>query len=116
MVDVTSSRLIDGGSNVCVVCKLHHMVDVVNIEPVPISVAQERVSSSFNDCIIACGLLPLTLSNGITYYQGTSGHISPGVPYHLFAHVVTVFFVRHVTFWQWTLAARHDCNFNILVP
>jgi hypothetical protein len=22
------------------------------------------------------------------------------------------FLARHVTFWQWTLAAPHDCNFN----
>jgi hypothetical protein len=26
-----------------------------------------------------------------------------------------VFFLlaKHITFWQWTLAARQDCNFNI---
>jgi hypothetical protein len=43
----------------------------------------------------------------------TSGHI-PHLGHLLFAHVVMVFFLaRHVTFGQWTLAARHDCNFNI---
>jgi hypothetical protein len=46
------------------------MVDVVNIEPVPISVALEGASSIFNNCnITKQGLLPLTLSNGTTYYQ-----------------------------------------------
>jgi hypothetical protein len=45
--------------------------------------------------------------------EKTSGHI-PHPGHLLFAHIVTFFFlVRHVTFWQWTLAARHDCNLNI---
>jgi hypothetical protein len=69
MVDGTSSRLINGGSNVCVTGKLHHMVDIVDIEPVAILVALEGAPSSFNDCITRRGLLPLTLFNGTTYYQ-----------------------------------------------
>ncbi len=48
----------------------------------------------------------------LSQIQGTLGHI-PHPGHLLFAHVVTVIFARHVTFWQWTLAACHDCNFNI---
>jgi hypothetical protein len=42
-----------------------------------------------------------------TIYFWDVGH--PG--HLLFARFF--FLARHVTFWQWTLAAHHDCNFNM---
>ncbi len=39
-------------------------------------------------------------------------YTSPGAP-SICPRSHGFFFARHVTFWQWTLAARHDCNFNI---
>jgi hypothetical protein len=41
MVNDKPSRFIDGGSNVCVAGDLYHMVKVIDIEPIPISVALE---------------------------------------------------------------------------
>jgi hypothetical protein len=69
IIDGKLSRLIDGGSNVCVTGDLHHMVDVVNIEPIPILVALEGAFSTFEDCITKWCLLPLTPTDGTPYYQ-----------------------------------------------
>jgi hypothetical protein len=69
MVDGNPSLLIDGGSNVCVMGELILLVDIVDIAPMAISVALEGAPSSFNNRITKQGLLPLTLSNGATYFQ-----------------------------------------------
>ena len=64
-----ADTLIDGGSNVCVTGDLHTLLDVSNITPIHISVALEGVPSSANNKITKRGLLPITLSDGTTYYQ-----------------------------------------------
>ena len=61
--------LIDGGSNVCVTGDLNTLLDVTDITPIGISVALDGVPSSIDDKITKRGLLPLTLSDGTTYYQ-----------------------------------------------
>ena len=65
----TAGTLIDGGSNVCVTGDLHTLLDVTDITPVSISVALDGVPSSVDDKITKRGLLPITLSDGTTYYQ-----------------------------------------------
>ena len=65
----TAGTLIDGGSNVCVTGNLHTLLDVTDITPVSISVALDGVPSSVDDKITKRGLLPITLSDGTTYYQ-----------------------------------------------
>jgi hypothetical protein len=65
----THNNMVDGGSNVCVTGDLVALLDVVNIEPIKISIALKGTPTSFNDCITKRGLLPLTLSNGTIYYQ-----------------------------------------------
>ena len=61
--------MIDGGSNVCITGNLNSLLDVVDIEPITISVAIEGSPTSYDDCITKWGLLPLSLSDGTTYYQ-----------------------------------------------
>jgi hypothetical protein len=65
----TSCLLIDGGSNICVTGNLQLLLDLVDIPPIAISVALDGPPSSFNDTITKRGLLPLRLSDGMTYYQ-----------------------------------------------
>jgi hypothetical protein len=62
-------RMIDGGSNVGVTGNLGSLLDVVDIEPITILVALKGAPESYNDCITKRGLLPLSFSNGTTYYQ-----------------------------------------------
>jgi hypothetical protein len=64
-----SCPLIDGGSNICVTGDLHLLVDLVDIPPVAISVALDGPPPLIDDTIMKRGLLPLTLSDGTTYYQ-----------------------------------------------
>jgi hypothetical protein len=45
-------------------------------------------------------------------YWDVGSYTSPGAP-SICPRSHGFFFARHVTFRQWTLAARHDCNFNI---
>ena len=59
----------DGGSNICVTGEVGLLLDAVDVPPVTISVALDGVPTSFNDCITKKGLLPLSLSDGTTYYQ-----------------------------------------------
>ncbi len=61
--------MIDGGLNVCVTGDLGSLLDVVDIDPITISVALEGSLTSYDDCITKQGLLPLPLSDGMTYYQ-----------------------------------------------
>jgi hypothetical protein len=61
--------MVDGGSNVCVTGDLGSLLDVININPIPISVAIEGSALSFDDCITKRGVLPLSLSDGTTYFQ-----------------------------------------------
>ena len=68
-ISTTTDTLIDGGSNVCVTGDLHALVDVSDITPIEISVALEGVPLSTDNRITKRGLLPITLSDGNTYYQ-----------------------------------------------
>jgi hypothetical protein len=61
--------LIDGGSNICVTGDLHLLVNLIDILLVAISIVLDGALSSCDDTITKRGLLPLTLSNGTTYYQ-----------------------------------------------
>ena len=61
--------MVDGGCNVCVTGDLGSLLDVIDIDPIPISVAIEGSASSFDDCITKRGVLPLFLSDGTTYFQ-----------------------------------------------
>jgi len=65
----TTGNLIDGGSNVCVTGDLNNLLDVTDITPIDISVALDGVPTSVDDKITKRGLLPITLSDGTTYYQ-----------------------------------------------
>ena len=64
-----SCPLIDGGSNICVTGDLQLLLDLVDIPPIATSVALDEPPSSFDNTITKRGLLPLTLSDGTTYYQ-----------------------------------------------
>jgi hypothetical protein len=64
-----ATRMVDGGSNVCVTGNVGSLVDVVDIDPITILVVLEGALASYDDCIMKKGLLPLTLSNGTSYYQ-----------------------------------------------
>lgn len=66
--DMTDT-LIDGGLNVCVTGDLHTLLDIIDITPIDISVALDGVPSSVDDKITKRSLLPITLSDGTTYYQ-----------------------------------------------
>ena len=61
--------MVDGGSNVCVTGDRGLLLDVIDVEPFAISVALEGAPSSYDNCITKQGLLPLTLTDGTTYYQ-----------------------------------------------
>jgi hypothetical protein len=61
--------MVDSGSNVCVTGNLGGLLNVVDIEPTTISVALEGAPASYDDCITKWGLLPLSLSDGMMYYQ-----------------------------------------------
>jgi hypothetical protein len=63
------NRMIDGGSNVCVTGNLGSLLNVNDIKPITILVALKGAPESYDDCITKRGLLPLSLSNGMTYYQ-----------------------------------------------
>ena len=58
-----------GRLNVCVTGDIGLLLDIIDIKPFTISVALEGAPLSYDDCITKQGLLPLTLTNGTTYYQ-----------------------------------------------
>ena len=64
-----NGKLIHSGSNVCVTQNLTILLDISNINPIDISVALDRTSTSLDNRITKRGLLPLTLSDGSIYYQ-----------------------------------------------
>jgi hypothetical protein len=61
--------MVDGGSNVYVTGDIGSLLNVIDIDPIPILVAIEGSASSSDDCIIKRGVLPLSLSDGTTYFQ-----------------------------------------------
>jgi hypothetical protein len=66
----TSATLIDGGTNICLTGNLNLLlVDVVEIPPLPISVAINREEPHIEDSCTRRGYLPLNLSDGSTHWQ-----------------------------------------------
>jgi hypothetical protein len=61
--------LMDGGANICITVMLGLLVDVETIPPLPILVATTLGSFSMDDCCTEKGLIPLTLLDGLVYYQ-----------------------------------------------
>jgi hypothetical protein len=61
--------MVDGGSNICITGDLQCLVNKVDITPIPITVVLKGAPSTLDDYIMKQGLLPLTLSDGTTYYQ-----------------------------------------------
>ena len=68
-VTLREDPLVDGGSNICVTGDLGILLDVVDIQPISISVAIEGMPTSLDDCITKQGLLPLTMTDGSYFYQ-----------------------------------------------
>ncbi|KAL7555072.1 hypothetical protein ACHAWF_018706 [Thalassiosira exigua] len=67
----TPATMVDGGSNICLTNNLSHLLDVVNIAPIPVSVAIEDGSSTPGFVCTAKGMLPLRLDDGTIHYQPT---------------------------------------------
>ena len=65
----TSTSLLDAGANICLTGDLQLLVDVVEIPPLPISVAITGDAPSLDDCCTRRGYLPLLLSDGSTHWQ-----------------------------------------------
>ncbi len=65
----TSTSLLDTGANICLTGNLKLLVDVVEIPPLPISVAITGDAPSLDDCCTCRGYHPLQLSNGSTHWQ-----------------------------------------------
>ena len=59
----------DGGANICVTGDLDSMIGVVNIPPMPFSVAIEGATPSEDDCCTKRGYTPLQCSDGSIYWQ-----------------------------------------------
>jgi hypothetical protein len=59
----------DGGTNICVMGNIWSMVGVVDIQPMPISVALAGTDVSDDDCCTECGFIPLTCSDGSIYWR-----------------------------------------------
>jgi hypothetical protein len=70
--DSTSSviaKLMDGGANICVAGDLSILVDTVDIDPMPISVAVAGDNVTSDDCCTKRGYTPQPLHNGTLYWQ-----------------------------------------------
>ena len=66
----TSATLIDGGTNICLTSNLNLLlVEVVEIPPLPISVAINGEEPHIDDSCTGRGYLPLNLSDGSTHWQ-----------------------------------------------
>ncbi len=61
--------LMDGGANICITSILGLLVDVVSIPPLPILVASTSGTFLLDDCCTKRGLILLTISGGLVYYQ-----------------------------------------------
>jgi hypothetical protein len=64
-----STSLLDAGANICLTGDLQLLVDVVEVPPLPISVAITGDALSLNDCCTRRGYLPLQLLDGTTHWQ-----------------------------------------------
>ncbi len=59
----------DSGANICLTGVLDLLVDVVTIASLPISVATKTGDITMDNCCTNKGLIPLTLADGLVYYQ-----------------------------------------------
>jgi hypothetical protein len=60
--------LIDGGANICLTNNLQLLVDAINIQPLPITVALDN-KVTLDDCCTKRGFIPLTLADGSIHWQ-----------------------------------------------
>jgi hypothetical protein len=60
--------LINGGANICLTGDLDVLFDVLEIPPLPVSVALQGEITTDN-CCTACGKIPLQLDDGLIYWQ-----------------------------------------------
>jgi len=65
----TFTSLLDVDTNICLTGDLQLLVDIVDIPPLPISVAITGDAPSLDDCCTCRGYLPLQLSDGTTHWQ-----------------------------------------------
>ncbi len=66
---INNPSLMDGGANICLTGILDLLVDVITIPPLPITVATKSDRFLLDVFCTKCGLLPLTLNDGLIYYQ-----------------------------------------------
>jgi hypothetical protein len=59
----------DGGANICLTGDLSILVGVVDIPPMPITVATAGSNPTLDDSCTKRGFLPLTLPDGFIYWQ-----------------------------------------------
>ena len=59
----------DAGANICLTGDLEILADVVDIPPLPITVALNGNGSSVDDCCTKRGFIPLALSDGTIHWQ-----------------------------------------------
>jgi hypothetical protein len=63
------SSMVDGGENICLTNILSLLIDVVDVPPLPISVAVAGSDVTMDQCCTKRGLLPLMLADGRIYYE-----------------------------------------------
>jgi hypothetical protein len=61
--------LMDGEANICITGDFTWLVNIIDILPMPITVATSGEGTSLNDCCTKCGYIPLTLEDGTIYWQ-----------------------------------------------
>ncbi len=63
------TSLMDGGENICITRDLNRLVNIINIPPMPITVASSGDGTSLNNCCTKHWYIPLTLEDGTIYWQ-----------------------------------------------
>ncbi len=61
--------LIDGGANICITGDLTSLVGVVDIPPMPITVALAESAVTTDNCCTKRGFIPLVCTDGSVYWQ-----------------------------------------------
>jgi hypothetical protein len=59
----------DGGANICVTGDLNQLVNIIEIPPMPITIATSGDGNSLNNCCTKRGYIPLMLKDGTIYWQ-----------------------------------------------
>ncbi len=68
-IQITEWSLMDAGANICLTGDVEILADVVDIPPLPITVALNGNGSSVDDCCTKGGFIPLALSDGTIHWQ-----------------------------------------------